>query len=189
MCVIVGTIRESGMAIEQEYRCKGGKCNVKMTFIVRDNLRCRQSTSTVQDTVADVPADPQAVESADNPAVIEDVLRPTPSVSHMPSRPASRANPGHVSTKDVREGPHADTEHNAAEGVPKDHQPVSLSDIVHKAAADAKQIKSIHDCLGSSVNYLEGVMNLGKFISEVSPDWIEMLIDLLSFIFHGSIPP
>ena len=102
MCVIVGTVGEPSAEIKREYKCKGGKCNVTVSFIVKHT---------------------------------------------------------------------------------------EIVDIVHEAAIDAEQIRSIRDRLGSSVDYLEGVMGLGEFISEVSLGWTEKLINSLSFYFRSSIPP
>ena len=238
MRVIVETITDPGTTIKREYKCKGGKCDVTVSFIVQDDSRGTPPTSTVQDTVANAPTVPRVAASADTPLVIE-VPRLTPSVSntrivesaeesqedtppeippisasnpvgnregvtqtaiapdHTPgatesvqetSQPVSRAGSGHALTEYVQ-GRRPGTEHKPAEAAPNDQQSISLSDIVHKAATDAEQIKSIHDRLGSSVDYLEGVMKLGEFISEVSLDWLEMSVDLLSFNFHSSIPP
>ena len=78
---------------------------------------------------------------------------------------------------------------NAAEDVPNTQQSTGAppSGILHEAATDAEQIKSVRDRLGISIDYLEGVMKLGEFISEVSSDWTEILIDTLSFGFRSSI--
>ena len=232
MCDIVGTIRNPGTGIKQE--CKGGKCDVTVSFIVRDDP-CRTSpTSTGQDTTINAPA-------ADTSSVIGVVTRPTPSVSQIrivksaeevqgntpprpysvsaskpvddqegvaqtsialghasgatedaltqpTSRPVSRANSQHVPTEGVQER-EPDTEHKPAEAVTVNQGLTPLSDTVHEAATDAEQIKSVRDRLGTSVNFLEGVMKLGEFISEVSPVWTEISIDLLSFGFRSFIPP
>ena len=58
---------------------------------------------------------------------------------------------------------------------------------VNQAAKEVVEIKSVRDRLGISIDYLEGVMKLGEFISEVSSDWTEILIDTLSFGFRSSI--
>ena len=55
------------------------------------------------------------------------------------------------------------------------------------AAKEVVEIKSVCDRLGNSVYYLKGVMKLGEFVSEVSSDWIETLINTLSFGFRSFI--
>ena len=222
------------MAITRKYKCKGEKCSVTVSFIVREDPRRTPSTSAVQDTAANAPVVTQAVAPADTPSIIEQVTRPISSVSHtqivepakesqgntppelLPisafksvdgpegveqtittpdhtssdtegvhvqmssSQPVSRANSEHVPTEDVQEG-QPDTERKLEEAAPKNQQPTPLSDTVHEAAKGAEQIKSIRDRLGSSVDYLEGVMKLGELVSEVSLDWTETLIYSFKF--------
>ena len=59
---------------------------------------------------------------------------------------------------------------------------------VHEAAADAEQIKSVRDRLGTSIDYLEGISNLGDVISEVCSFNIQMLAGGSTLRFHSSIP-
>ena len=82
-CVIVGTVQESGTAITREYKCKGEKCSVTVSFIVREDPRRTPSISAVQDTAASTPVVTQAVASIDTPSIIEQVSRPISSVSHI----------------------------------------------------------------------------------------------------------
>ena len=232
MCVVVGTIRESGTAIEQGYKCKGGKCNVVVLFIVRDDPRWTHPASAVQDTVENALEDPQSTLSTETtPSVSQTQMvesaeelqgntpsKPLPVFTSSPvdvregvaqaitvpdhtfgvtgavciqtSQPVTSTNSEYVSIENIQEGSHPDTKHDTA-GVTKDQQPTALSDIVQleEAAADAEKIQSIRDRLGNSVDYLEGVMNLGDFISEVSSGSAEMSIGMLSFDFRSSTPP
>ena len=105
------------------------------------------------------------------------------------SQPVTSAKSEHVSIESVQEAPQPDTKHDAAESVAKVQQPTALPDIVHEAATDAEQIKSIRDRLGSSVDFLKGIIELSKFVSEVSSGSAEMSIDMLSFDFRSSTPP
>ena len=73
---------DPGPTIKREYKCKGGKCDVTVSFIVQDDPHHIPPASTVQDAAANMPAVPQAVASADTPSGIEEVTGPTPSVRH-----------------------------------------------------------------------------------------------------------
>ena len=108
-------------------------------------------------------------------------------VETLSSQPVTTANSEHVSIEDIQEGPQPDAKHDTAESVAKDQQPTALSDIVQEAATDTEKIKSIHNRLENSVDYLEGVMKLGEFISEVSPGWTESLFYSLTFDLRSFI--
>ena len=238
MCFTVGTSRNPGTVIKREYKRRDGKCDVTVSFIVRDDPCWTRPASTVQDTAVNAPEDPQPTVSANTASVIEQVSELTSSVSPsqtqmvesaeelqgipvstsspvdvregvaqaitvpdhtfgvtgavciQTSQPVTSTNSEYVSIENIQEGSHPDTKHDTA-GVTKDQQPTALSDIVQleEAAADAEKIQSIRDRLGNSVDYLEGVMNLGDFISEVSSGSAEMSIGMLSFDFRSSTPP
>ena len=128
----------------------------------------------------------QAVTAPDHTSSVTEGAR----VQTPLSQPVTRANSEHVSIESIQEAPQPDTKHNTAESVAKDQQPqpTAPSEIVHEAATDAEKIKSIRDRLGNSVDYLEGVMKLGEFISEVSPGWTEYLFYSLTFDFRSFIP-
>ena len=229
----VGTSRDAGTAIKWEYKCRNEKCDVVVSFIVRDDPCWTRPASTVQDTAVNAPEDPQPTVSADTPSVIEQVSRLTSSVSpsqtqmagsaeelqgipvstsipvdvregvtqadhtsgatedacvQTSSQPVTSAKSEHVSIESVQEAPQPDTKHDAAESVAKVQQPTALPDIVHEAATDTEQIKSIRDRLGSSVDFLKGIIELSEFVSEVSSGSAEMSIDMLSFDFRSSTP-
>ena len=185
----VGTSRDAGTVIKWEYKCRDGKCDVSVSFIVRDDPRWTPPASVVQiqmvesaeELQGNTPPKPlpvstsspvdgregaaQAVTALDRTSGITEDAH----VETLSSQPVTTANSEHVSIEDIQEGPQPDAKHDTAESVAKDQQPTALSDIVQEAATDAEKIKSIRDRLGNSVDYLEGVMKLGEFISEVSP--------------------
>ena len=198
MCVVVGMGRDPGMVIKREYKCRDLKCDVTVSFIVRDDPRCTPPVNAV-DTAVNAPVPPpistfspvdvgervaQAVTAPDHTSSVTEGAR----VQTPLSQPVTRANSEHVSIESIQEAPQPDTKHDAAESVAKDRQPTALPDIVHEAATDAEQIKSIRDRLGSSVDFLKGIIELSEFVSEVSSGSAEMSIDMLSFDFRSSTP-
>ena len=91
MCFIVGTSRGPGTVIKREYKRRDGKCDVTVSFIVRDDPCWTRPASTVQDTAVNAPEDPQPAVSADTPSVIEQVSRLTSSVSPSQTQMAGSA--------------------------------------------------------------------------------------------------
>ena len=67
-------------------------------------------------------------------------------------------------------------------------EPESQLSRVKRAAEEVVEIKSIRDRLGSSVDFMKGIIELSKFVSEVSSGSAEMSIDMLSFDFRSSTP-